>query len=340
MGEAIDNLNVLLYAGTDKCDVLREYRNQIAGGTTPDEVNIPLKTEGIDDGNFYPIVKDNNYITPSRYTVALNQYLRTLYDASNQQDFLSGLDAVVDNNHLDEAVNCEHIDCVVETLVKTIENMNKFKSEIGGAIGSALKGAVSHVIPKGMLSTLIKTHKESQENMKKYLDDLIDEKNLIKMNKLNIEEILERTGKKGDIDASFDSLVDIQMDLSSQIAAIGGTHDLRIAELGKDVVTGFKTTAADITDIKVDVEATDTKIRDIVSEEQEIKNLISELIKLTQQHAIEGLIYYKLMHVYMNNPDLVNKNMMELEDQLKKIDNLVEINKAETNKFIDTLKDH
>ena len=88
MGEAVDNLNVLLYAGTDNCDVLREYRDQIAGGTTPHEVNIPLNAQGIDDGNFNPIVKDNNYLTPSKYIVALNQYVQTLYDASNQQDFL------------------------------------------------------------------------------------------------------------------------------------------------------------------------------------------------------------------------------------------------------------
>ena len=87
MGEAIDNLSVMIDAGTDKCDVLREYRSQLAGGSTPDEVNIALKTQGIDDGNFYPIVQDNNYLSPNKYIVALNQYVQTLYDASNQQDF-------------------------------------------------------------------------------------------------------------------------------------------------------------------------------------------------------------------------------------------------------------
>ena len=33
--------------------------------------------------------------------------------------------------------------------------------------------------------------------MQQYLGNLLDEKNLIKMNKLNIEEILDRTEKKG-----------------------------------------------------------------------------------------------------------------------------------------------
>ena len=76
MGEAIDNLSVMIDAGTDKCDVLREYRSQLAGGSTPDE-SISLKTQGIDDGNFYPIVQDNNYLSQADI-VALNQMLDTI----------------------------------------------------------------------------------------------------------------------------------------------------------------------------------------------------------------------------------------------------------------------